>query len=78
MTIRILGLVAVGLSILVAGDAVRAEPVTTTQGAPMQITLSTAPQSMPRSSVEVQTTARKAPLAIAASTLRRCSGDSEP
>ena len=31
-------------------------------GAPMQITLSTAPQSMPRSSVEVQTTARRAAL----------------
>ena len=31
-------------------------------GAPMQITLSTAPQSMPRSSVEVQTTARSPPL----------------
>jgi len=42
------------------------------------MTRSTSPQSMPRSSVEVQTTARSAPLAIAASTLRRCSGASEP
>src|SRR5258708_4691127 len=39
MTIRILGLVAVGLSILIAVEAVRAEPATTTQGAPMQITI---------------------------------------
>ena len=37
------------------------------------ITRSTSPQSMPRSSVEVQTTARSSPRAIAASTLRRCS-----
>jgi hypothetical protein len=38
MTIRILGLVAVGL-ILVAVETVRAEPATATQGAPMQITI---------------------------------------
>ncbi|MEI9929176.1 MAG: hypothetical protein WDM89_01060 [Rhizomicrobium sp.] len=47
-------------------------------GAPMQITLSTAPQSMPRSRVEVQTTARRLPFVIALSTLRRCAGASEP
>lgn len=37
------------------------------------ITRSTSPQSIPRSSVEVQTTARSSPRAIAASTFRRCS-----
>ena len=43
-------------------------------GAPTWMTRSTSPQSMPRSSVEVATTARSEPAAIAASTLRRCSG----
>ena len=47
-------------------------------GAPTWITRSTSPQSMPRSRVEVQTTARSLPAAIAASTLRRCSTSSEP
>ncbi len=41
-------------------------------GAPTWMTRSTSPQSMPRSSVEVATTARSVPAAIAASTLRRC------
>ena len=44
-------------------------------GAPMLTTRSTSPQSMPRSSVEVATTALSAPAAMAASTLRRCSAD---
>ena len=43
-------------------------------GAPTWMTRSTSPQSMPRSRVEVATTARSEPSAIAASTLRRCSG----
>ena len=47
-------------------------------GAAIWITRSTSPQSMPRSSVEVQTTARRSPRAIAASTLRLCSAASEP
>ena len=47
-------------------------------GAASWMTRSTSPQSMPRSSVEVQTTARSSPRAIAASTLRRCSAASEP
>jgi hypothetical protein len=42
-------------------------------GAPTCTTRSTAAQSMPRSSDDVATTARKLPAAIAASTLRRCS-----
>ena len=42
-------------------------------GADSWITRSTSPQSMPRSSVEVQITAFSSPRAIAASTLRRCS-----
>ena len=42
-------------------------------GAPTCTTRSTSPQSMPRSSDEVQTTARSWPRAIAASTRRRCS-----
>ena len=42
-------------------------------GAPTCITWSTPPQSMPRSSEEVATTARSRPAAIAASTRRRCS-----
>ena len=42
------------------------------------MTRSTSPQSMPRSRVEVQTTARSSPRAMAASTLRRCSAASEP
>ena len=42
-------------------------------GAPTWITWSTPPQSMPRSSEEVATTARSLPAAIAASTRRRCS-----
>jgi hypothetical protein len=47
-------------------------------GAPTLTTRSTSPQSMPRSSVEVQTTARSFPAAIAASTLRRWPTSSEP
>ena len=47
-------------------------------GAPTWITRSTSPQSMPSSSVEVQTTARSRPSAIAASTLRRWPTSSEP
>ena len=47
-------------------------------GAPIWMTRSTVPQSMPRSSEEVATTAFKAPRAIAASTLRRCSGTRLP
>ena len=47
-------------------------------GAPTLMTRSTSPQSMPRSSVEVQTTARSLPATIAASTLRRCATSSEP
>ena len=47
-------------------------------GAPIWTTRSTSPQSMPRSSVEVQTTARSLPAAIAASTLRRWPASSEP
>ena len=43
-------------------------------GAPTCSTRSTAAQSMPRSSDEVATTARSPPRAMAASTLRRCSG----
>jgi len=35
-------------------------------------------QSMPRSRVEVQTTARSLPATIAASTFRRCATSSEP
>ncbi len=42
-------------------------------GAPTWITWSTPPQSMPRSSEDVATTARSRPSAIAASTRRRCS-----
>jgi hypothetical protein len=42
-------------------------------GAASWMTRSTSPQSMPMSRVEVQTTARISPRAIAASTLRRCS-----
>ena len=42
-------------------------------GAPTCTTWSTLPQSMPRSSEAVATTARSRPDAIAASTLRRCS-----
>ena len=42
-------------------------------GAPTCTTWSTPPQSMPRSSEAVATTARSRPDAIAASTLRRCS-----
>ena len=40
-------------------------------GAPTWITWSTPPQSMPRSSEDVATTARRSPRAIAASTRRR-------
>ncbi len=42
-------------------------------GAPTWITRSTSPQSMPRSSDPVHTTARSAPAAIACSTRSRCS-----
>ncbi len=42
-------------------------------GAASWMTRSTSPQSMPRSSVEVQTTAFSSPRAMAPSTLRRCS-----
>src|SRR6185437_13638184 len=41
-------------------------------GAPTLKTRLTSPQSMPRSSVEVHTTARSLPATMAASTLRRC------
>jgi hypothetical protein len=41
-------------------------------GAPTWITRSTSPQSMPRSSEPVQTTARSWPAVIAASTFSRC------
>ena len=41
-------------------------------GAPTLMTRSTSPQSMPRSSDEVATTARSRPAAIASSTVRRC------
>ena len=47
-------------------------------GAPMQITLSTAPQSIPRSRVEVQTTAFSLPATMAPSTFLRWSTSSEP
>ena len=47
-------------------------------GADSWMTRSTSPQSMPRSSVEVQTTARSPPRPMAASTLRRCSAAMEP
>ena len=43
-------------------------------GAPTLMTRSTSPQSMPRSSVEVATTALSVPAAMAASTLRRRAG----
>ena len=45
---------------------------------PTLTTRSTSPQSMPRSSVEVQTTALSRPAAIASSTRRRCATSSEP
>jgi hypothetical protein len=47
-------------------------------GAPTLMTRSTSPQSMPRSSVEVATTAFRVPAAMAASTLRRRAASSEP
>ena len=47
-------------------------------GAPTLITRSTSPQSTPRSSEEVHTTARKRPALMASSTLRRCATSSEP
>ena len=47
-------------------------------GAPTLMTRSTSPQSTPRSSDDVHTTARRRPAAIAASTLRRCATSSEP
>ena len=47
-------------------------------GAPTLMTRSTSPQSMPRSSVEVHTTALSVPAAMAASTLRRRAASSEP
>ena len=47
-------------------------------GAPTCTTRSTSPQSMPRSRVEVQTTACSLPATMALSTLRRCSTASEP
>ena len=47
-------------------------------GAPTLTTRSTSPQSTPRSSVEVHTTALSLPSPIAASTRRRCATSSEP
>ena len=47
-------------------------------GAPTLMTRSTSPQSMPRSSEEVHTTACSRPAAIAASILRRWAASSEP
>ncbi len=47
-------------------------------GAPTLTTRSTSPQSMPRSSVEVHTTALSRPAAIASSTRRRWLASSEP
>ncbi len=47
-------------------------------GAPTWITWSTPPQSMPRSSEEVATTARSDPAAIAASTRKRCASSRLP
>ena len=47
-------------------------------GAPTLITRSMSPQSTPRSSDEVHTTARKRPAVMASSTLRRCATSSEP
>ena len=47
-------------------------------GAPTLTTRSTSPQSTPRSSVEVHTTALSLPSPIAASTRRRCPTSSEP